>query len=94
MKKPSVKATSAKNLEEKFDRGEEVLDYFDTRGAKVIHRSKSQSYVVKSGTEKPMVVREGANEWPAQQKAPWITTPLEKRLEAASIAISKSSKCT
>ncbi|MGI8432123.1 MAG: hypothetical protein ACR2MW_07535 [Chthoniobacterales bacterium] len=70
MKQPSVKATSAKNLEEKFDRGGEVLDYFDTRGAKVIHPSKSGSYVVKSETEKPMVVREGANEWAQRNETP------------------------
>jgi len=29
MKKSQGEATTAKNLEEKFDRGEDVLDYFD-----------------------------------------------------------------
>jgi len=36
MKKSQGEATTAKNLEEKFDRGEDVLDYFDVREARVI----------------------------------------------------------
>lgn len=36
MKKSQAEPTTAKNLEEKFDRGEEVLDYFDAPKARVI----------------------------------------------------------
>lgn len=36
MKKSLAEATTARNLEEKFDRGEEVLDLFDVRKARVI----------------------------------------------------------
>ena len=36
------KRTTAENLEQKFDRGEEVLDYFDLRKARVVDpQSKS-----------------------------------------------------
>ena len=38
MKKSQADATMAGNLEEKFDRGEDVLDYFDVRKARVIDR--------------------------------------------------------
>jgi hypothetical protein len=37
MKKSQGEATTAKNLEDKFDRGEDVLDYFDMRKARVIN---------------------------------------------------------
>jgi hypothetical protein len=33
MRKSGTERTTAKNSEEKFDRGEEVLDYFDVRKA-------------------------------------------------------------
>ena len=36
MKKSQAETTTAKNLEERFDRGEDVLDYFDVRKARVI----------------------------------------------------------
>jgi hypothetical protein len=48
MPKPSAKPTSAANLEAKFDAGEDVLDYFDLRGAKVARPSKN----VKAATRK------------------------------------------
>lgn len=70
MKKPPAKATNAKDLEDKFDRGEEVLDYFDTRGAKVIHPSKSRGYAPKGEAEKPVVVREDANDWTKRDETP------------------------
>jgi hypothetical protein len=35
MKKSQANPTTARNLEEKFDRGEDVLDYFDVRKAHV-----------------------------------------------------------
>ena len=37
MKKSQSEPTTAKDLEEKFDRGEDVLDYFDVRKARVIN---------------------------------------------------------
>jgi hypothetical protein len=41
MKKTQADETTAKNLEDKFDRGEEVLDYFEMTKARVINpRSK------------------------------------------------------
>jgi hypothetical protein len=36
MRKSQDKQTTAENLEQKFDHGEEVLDYFDLRKARVI----------------------------------------------------------
>jgi hypothetical protein len=36
MKKSQANPTTTKNLEQKFDRGESVLDYFDVRKARVV----------------------------------------------------------
>jgi len=36
MKKSQGDATTAKNLQDKFDRGEDVLDYFNVRKARLI----------------------------------------------------------
>ena len=47
MKKSQAESTTAKNLEEKFDRGEDVLDYFNARKARVI-RPKSKETDVKA----------------------------------------------
>ena len=44
MKGPQDKRTTAENLEEKFDRGQDVLDYFDARKARVVDpQSKSNA---------------------------------------------------
>jgi len=60
MKKSQGEATTAKNLEEKFDRGEDVLDYFDVREARVIDpQSKGSAakgkvaYPVKRNSKRP-----------------------------------------
>ncbi len=65
MKKSRTDATTARNLEEKFDRGENVLDYFDVRKARIIDpQSKSSSaktkfaYPVKRNAKRTAVVRE------------------------------------
>jgi hypothetical protein len=65
MKKSQGEATTAKNLEEKFDRGDDVLDYFDVRKARVIDpQSKGSAakakfaYPVKRNSKRPAVVRE------------------------------------
>ena len=47
MKKSQAEPTTAKNLEETFDRGEDVLDYFDVRKARVI-RPQSQESTAKA----------------------------------------------
>ena len=43
MKKSQANPTTARNLEEKFDRGEDVLDYFDVRRARVIDPQSKRS---------------------------------------------------
>ena len=65
MKKSQGNATTAKNLEEKFDRGEDVLDYFDVRKVEVIDpQSKGSAakakfgYPVKRNCKRHAVVRE------------------------------------
>ena len=65
MKKSQAEPTTAKNLEDKFDRGEEVLDYFDVRDARVIHpRSKGSAvktkfvYPAKRNSDRRAAVRE------------------------------------
>jgi hypothetical protein len=60
------KRTTAKNLEEKFDRGEDVLDYFDVANARVIRPEPKTSakeeigYPVKRNAARSAVVREKA----------------------------------
>jgi hypothetical protein len=56
--------TTAEDLEEKFDRGEDVLDYFDVRNARVVDpQSKSGArskiaYPARPKAKSPAVVRE------------------------------------
>ena len=47
MKRSQAKPTTAKNLEDKFDRGEEVLDYFEVTKARLIN-PRSKGSVVKT----------------------------------------------
>ena len=47
MKRSQADQTTAKNLEERFDRGEEVLDYFEVTKARVIN-PRSKGSVVKT----------------------------------------------
>jgi hypothetical protein len=65
MKKSQGEATTAKDLEEKFDRGDDVLDYFDVRKGRMIDpQSKGSAaktkfaYPVKRNSKRPAVVRE------------------------------------
>ena len=65
MRKSQAEPTTAKNLEEKFDRGEDVLDYFDVRKARVIKpQSKGSTarakfpYPAKRNSKRPAAVRE------------------------------------
>jgi hypothetical protein len=65
MKKSPGDPTTANNLEEKFDRGEDVLDYFSVPKARVISPKSRESvakakfgYPVKRNSNRPAVVRE------------------------------------
>jgi len=65
MKKTQGEATTAKNLAGKFDRGEDVLDYFEVRKARVINpRAKGSvvktkfAYPAKRNSKRPATVRE------------------------------------
>ena len=66
MKKSQANPTTAKNLEDKFDRGEEVLDYFDVRRAHVVDPQPKASdkekfaYPVPRNSVRRAVVREKA----------------------------------
>jgi len=65
MKKSQADQTTAKNLKDKFNRGEEVLDYFEVTKVRVINsRSKGSvvktksAYPAKRNSERPATVRE------------------------------------
>ena len=64
MPKSQDKKTTAKNLEEKFDHGEDVLDYFDLKKAPVVDPQAKSSvqqkfrYSMKRNSQRPAVVRE------------------------------------
>ena len=65
MKKSQAEPTTAKNLEDKFDRGEDVLDYFDVQKARVIDPKAEKSaaktkfaYPIKRNSNRPAVIRE------------------------------------
>jgi hypothetical protein len=64
MSKSQEKKTTAHNLEDKFDRGEDVLDYFDLRKARVVDPQSKTSdkekfaYPVKRNAVRRAVVGE------------------------------------
>jgi hypothetical protein len=65
MKKSQAETTTAKNLEERFDRGDDVLDYFDVKKAVVLDpRSEGSTakskfaYPAKRDSKRPAAVRE------------------------------------
>lgn len=65
MKKSGTERTTAKNLEEKFNRGAEVLDYFDARKARVIkplpapsEKKANFGYPAKRNTSRRVAVRD------------------------------------
>ncbi len=66
MKKSQGKQTTAKNLEDRFDRDEDVLDYFDVGKARIVDpQSKSSAkekfaYQVKRNSGRGAVVRESS----------------------------------
>ena len=74
MKKSQADQTTAKNLEERFDRGEEVLDYFDVRKARVINpRSKGSvlktkfAYPAKRNSDRRAAVRQKSANYPKKK---------------------------
>jgi hypothetical protein len=64
MPRSQDKSTTPENLEEKFDRDEDALDYFEVRKARVVDpQSKSNAkekfaYPVKRSADRRAVVRE------------------------------------
>jgi hypothetical protein len=66
MKKSQADPTTARNLEDKFDRSEDVLDYFDVRKARVVDprakklgsKTKFAYPVKRNSKRRPAVVRE------------------------------------
>jgi hypothetical protein len=65
MKKSQAEVTTAKNLEKRFDGGDDVLDYFDVKKARVVNpkseRSTAKSrfaYPMKRYSKRPAVARE------------------------------------
>ena len=65
MKRSQADQTTAKNLEERFDRGEDVLNYFDACKARIIKpqskelvRKAKFAYPVNSKSDRRAVVRE------------------------------------
>jgi hypothetical protein len=67
MKKSQADPTTAKSLEDKFERGEDVLDYFDVRKARVIQpqskgsaTKRAGAYPAKGNSKRRVAVREKA----------------------------------
>jgi hypothetical protein len=76
MKKSQADQTTAKNLEDKFDRGDDVLDYFDARKARVIvppfeaSAAKAKSaYPVKRNSKRTAIVRERSTRYRKKKQA-------------------------
>ena len=74
MKKSQAEPTTAKNLEDKFDGGEEVLDYFEVTKARVINpRSKGSvvktkfAYPPKRNSDRRAAVREKSANYPKKK---------------------------
>ena len=71
MAKSQDKRTTAENLEEKFDRGADVLDYFDLPKARVIRRNRNASkqfeYPVKRNSGHRAVVRQKSAGFPKKK---------------------------
>jgi hypothetical protein len=77
MRKSRTERTTAKNLEEKFERSEEVLDYFDVAKARVIRPRPASSgtkakfaYPAKRNASRSVVAREKSGPYRKNKKAP------------------------
>ena len=73
MKKTQIEPTAAQNLEEKFDRGDDVLDYFDIGKARLIKpvrkadAKSNATYSVKRNSDRRAVVREKSGQYPKKK---------------------------
>jgi len=74
MKRSQADQTTAKNLEERSDRGEEVLDYFDVRKARVINPRSNGSvlktkfaYPAKRNSDRRAAVRQKSANYPKKK---------------------------
>ena len=73
MKKSQDNQTTAKNLEEKFDRGEDVLDYFDLRKARLVDPQSNKNgkekfpHPIKRSSKRTAVVREKPARYPKKK---------------------------
>jgi hypothetical protein len=70
MKKSQAEVTTAENLEERFDRGEDVRDYFEVKKAVVVDPGSERSiakskfaYPAKRHSKRPAVVREKSSHY-------------------------------
>lgn len=70
MSKRDAKPTSERNLEEKFEAGEDVLDYFKLDSARVIRprRSAGDTAAAKRRVPNKAVVRESSSRYSAKRK--------------------------
>ena len=74
MKSSPDNKTTAQNLEERFDRREDVLDYFDWSKARVIHPQskgaarKKLAYSAKQDSHRRAMVRENRGKGSLRQK--------------------------
>ncbi len=68
MKKSQGDATNANNLEERFDRGQDVLDYFDVQKARVL-RPKARPVRPKKAS-RSLAVREKSTVYPRNKRRP------------------------
>jgi hypothetical protein len=73
MRKSQADPTTAENLEAKFDRGEDVLDYFNVRTARVVrpqeataspkNKQATSSCPAKSSSQQKAIVRDRAGRY-------------------------------
>lgn len=61
MKRSQAEGTTAKNLEEKFGRGEDVLDYFDASKARLLSPKAPKSAKGEKGSSSYSAKRESRN---------------------------------
>jgi hypothetical protein len=69
MKKTQAEPTTAKNLERKFERSEDVLDYFDVQNARVVGSRSSASGMKSKSSGKYSVKRSSGQSAVVHEKA-------------------------
>jgi hypothetical protein len=78
MRKSQTNGTTAQNFEAKFDRGENVLDYFDVHTARLVrpqaplalpkNKKGTSYYAAKLSSHKKATVRDRAGRYRAKKK--------------------------